>query len=31
MNTKCIQCHKAKKEAGEEAGPVDCKQCHVRI
>jgi cytochrome c-type protein NrfB len=31
MNTKCIQCHKAKKEAGEESGPVDCKQCHVRI
>ncbi|MCU0599827.1 MAG: cytochrome c family protein [Desulfobacterales bacterium] len=31
MNSKCIQCHKTKKEAGEETGPTECAKCHVRI
>jgi hypothetical protein len=31
MNGKCIQCHKARKEAGEATGPVECNKCHVRI
>jgi cytochrome c-type protein NrfB len=31
MNGKCIQCHKARKEAGQESGPTECNKCHVRI
>lgn len=30
MNSKCIKCHKEKKAAGLNAGPVKCTQCHVR-
>ncbi len=30
MNTKCIQCHKANKEAGKHSGPTECMKCHVR-
>ena len=30
MNTLCIKCHKAEKQAGKTAGPVTCGQCHVR-
>jgi hypothetical protein len=28
MNKLCIQCHKAKKKAGEAGGPTSCTQCH---
>jgi cytochrome c-type protein NrfB len=31
MNGKCIQCHKARNDAGKEAGPTECNKCHVRI
>ena len=30
MNSKCLQCHKDRKAAGQKAGPVKCNQCHVR-
>jgi len=30
MITQCIKCHKAKKDAGEESGPVSCRQCHIK-
>lgn len=30
MTQQCLECHKAKKEAGEKAGPVSCSQCHNR-
>ncbi len=30
MNKQCVKCHKAKKEAGEKAGPIVCKECHVK-
>ncbi|MCK5542082.1 MAG: cytochrome c3 family protein [Desulfobacterales bacterium] len=29
MNETCIQCHKAKKKAGEKTGPTKCSACHV--
>jgi hypothetical protein len=28
MNKLCIKCHKARKQAGEVAGPVTCSKCH---
>jgi cytochrome c-type protein NrfB len=31
MNSKCIQCHKARNDAGKEAGPTECNKCHARI
>jgi len=30
MNKVCIKCHKAKKQAGEKAGPLTCSKCHVK-
>ena len=30
MNKTCIQCHKAKKKAGEKTGPTKCSACHVK-
>ncbi|OEU66483.1 MAG: cytochrome C [Desulfobacterales bacterium PC51MH44] len=30
MNNKCLKCHKAKKKAGEEAGPTKCTECHIK-
>ena len=30
MKKSCITCHKAKKKAGEKAGPIRCSQCHVK-
>ena len=27
---QCRNCHKAKKEAGEKAGPIGCKACHSK-
>jgi len=30
MNKTCIKCHRAKKKAGEKAGPTKCSQCHVK-
>ncbi len=30
MNQTCISCHKAKKKAGEQHGPVSCKACHKK-
>jgi len=27
---QCKNCHKAKKEAGEKAGPIGCKACHSK-
>ena len=30
MNKQCTKCHKQKKKEGIKAGPVTCKQCHVR-
>lgn len=30
MNKLCIKCHRAKKTAGEAAGPVTCTTCHQR-
>ncbi len=30
MNDKCLDCHRAKKAAGLEAGPVSCSECHTR-
>lgn len=30
MNATCIACHRAKKKAGEAAGPVSCKACHKK-
>ncbi len=28
MNKLCVKCHKAKKQAGQPAGPVTCTKCH---
>lgn len=30
MNSKCIQCHKDRSQAGLSAGPTKCTACHVR-
>ena len=30
MNKTCLQCHKAKKKAGEKTGPTKCSACHVK-
>lgn len=30
MNKTCIQCHRAKKKAGEKSGPVSCNDCHKK-
>jgi len=30
MNKKCLKCHRAKKKAGEEAGPTSCSKCHLK-
>lgn len=30
MNKHCIKCHKSEKQAGRQAGPVTCSQCHQR-
>ncbi len=30
MNTLCIKCHKAEKNAGNKAGPTTCSKCHTR-
>ena len=30
MNKTCIKCHRAKKKAGENAGPTTCSKCHVK-
>jgi hypothetical protein len=30
MNNKYLKCHKAKKKAGEEAGPTKCSKCHIK-
>jgi len=30
MNKHCIKCHRAKKSAGEKAGPTRCKECHKK-
>jgi len=30
MNKKCLKCHRAKKKAGEEAGPTKCSECHIK-
>ena len=30
MKTKCLKCHKARKKAGKDAGPVKCKGCHIK-
>jgi hypothetical protein len=30
MNKLCIKCHRAKKNAGEKAGPLTCTTCHQR-
>jgi len=27
---QCRNCHKAKKKAGEKAGPIGCKACHLK-
>lgn len=29
MNKLCIKCHRAKRKAGEPAGPTSCKTCHI--
>ncbi len=28
MNAKCVKCHKARKKAGQTAGPTKCSTCH---
>jgi hypothetical protein len=28
MNKLCVKCHKARRRAGEAAGPVTCSKCH---
>ncbi len=30
MNKLCTKCHREKKKAGEKAGPVTCKNCHIK-
>jgi len=30
MNKKCLNCHKQRKKAGKDAGPVKCKGCHIK-
>lgn len=30
MTHQCIKCHREKNAAGETAGPVSCKKCHIR-
>jgi len=30
MNTVCIQCHRAEKNAGRPSGPVMCSHCHIK-
>jgi cytochrome c-type protein NrfB len=30
MNKLCVKCHKARRRAGEKAGPVTCSKCHHR-
>ena len=30
MNTVCIKCHKAEKDAGKKAGPTSCSVCHSK-
>jgi hypothetical protein len=30
MNKLCIKCHKAEKNAGNNAGPTTCSKCHIR-
>ncbi len=30
MNATCIECHKAKKKAGDKHGPVSCNACHKK-
>lgn len=30
MNKLCTKCHKQKKKEGLKAGPVTCKQCHIK-
>ena len=30
MNKQCTKCHKQKKKEGIKAGPVTCKQCHIK-
>ena len=30
MNKSCIKCHRAKKKAGVNAGPITCSQCHAK-
>ncbi len=30
MNEKCLECHKTRKKAGKDAGPVKCKGCHIK-
>lgn len=28
MNKQCVNCHRARKNAGEKSGPVTCSECH---
>ena len=30
MNTLCMDCHKQREAAGEKAGPLSCKACHIK-
>ena len=30
MNKQCTKCHKENKKEGLKAGPVTCKQCHIK-
>jgi hypothetical protein len=30
MNKQCTKCHSEKVKAGEKAGPVTCKTCHLK-
>jgi hypothetical protein len=30
MNSKCLKCHKERKNEGLAAGPTKCTECHVR-
>ena len=30
MNKLCTKCHKQKKRAGENGGPITCKTCHIK-
>lgn len=30
MNKQCIQCHRQKKQNGENSGPTTCRSCHFK-